>query len=530
MSDPVKQYLMRCQSSRLYPRHNPFSRDDSEQSILRSYRSESDLKMSPSWSPLSRDSESIAVVSNISYSDNYKMRSADPIISDIRADYIAYQASGGSSFALEQEKKCTDCANANANRSSTRTATANLLSKKEMNTMHDGPSDDPSGDHDLLPPCCYHSHASMTTKSRSASTNVIVVVPSIDLDNTELRRMGDIIEYYEERQLYHLLLLIRNPTFRIIYITTCAINEHIIRYYLSLDECSEDILQERLSRCFFLNPPSPPQRVEEENNKTNVCPCYSLSKKVLKSEKTIQAVCEIVQRISSGEKPTAGLSVFCGSDASDAIASRLKMRLLEASGNKLYFGSKQGSREIFYICGVPCSRGCPDVGDEDLLSIPAQCENWSKNHRFICSPRNLSLGLARQIVLKNVRPKKWVVKLNQGFSGKGNACLSLEGIQNKNYEEVFGDELIHMMADDIERELPNMKFECNRVSWHGDEEHVGYMQQISRLGVIAEAFVDGEDIASPSAQAVIDPDLAHGRIVDVLSTHEQVRSLCCKLQ
>ena len=109
MSAPVKHYLMRCQSSRPYPRHNPISSDDSEQSIIRSYGSESDLQIYPSWSPLSRDSESIAVLSTASNLDTYRMRREGPIISDIRADYIAYQASGGSSFALEQEKKDKNC-------------------------------------------------------------------------------------------------------------------------------------------------------------------------------------------------------------------------------------------------------------------------------------------------------------------------------------------------------------------------------------------------------------------------------------
>ena len=251
MSAPGKHYLMRCQSSGPYPRHNPIYSDDSDQSILRSYSSESDLQIYPSWSPLSRESESIAQLSTASNLDTYRMRRDGPIISDIRADYIAYQASGGSSFALEQEKKDTNCSKANTNRSGIHTAAELFISKEEMNTMHGDPSDD----HRLLPSCWHHIPASTSIKStRSASTNVIVVVPSIDLDNTELKRMGGIIEYYEERQLYHLFLLIRNSTFRIIYITTCSINEHIIRYYLSLDECSDDILQERLSRCFFSQP------------------------------------------------------------------------------------------------------------------------------------------------------------------------------------------------------------------------------------------------------------------------------------
>ncbi len=343
-------------------------------------------------------------------------------------------------------------------------------------------------------------------------TNTIVVMPSIDLDDNELKRMGGKTENYEERQLYHLLLLIRDTTFRVVYIGSCQVDGAIIRYYLSLDGCSEVELSERLSRCFFLNPPYEPDDYS-----------HSLSKKVLKNEKLLSAVREIVERISIGDNPTAGLSVFCGSKTCDEISSHLNLRLLEASGNKQYFGSKQGSREIFYLCGVPCSPGCPDLEDNDLLTTPSRCETWSKNHKFICSPHDLAIGLARQIIFKKVKPTKWVVKLNQGFSGKGNASLFLDDVQNKVYSGLIGEDLVNAMADDIEKEFLNMKFECCRMTWHGDDDHVGFAEQISRLGVIAEAFIDdGSHVTSPSVQAIIDPNVADEFNVDMLSTHEQV--------
>ncbi len=393
-------------------------------------------------------------------------------IRDIRADYIPYQASNpiGASFATVRCRHGT-----------------------MIHTSHP-PHNDTLG----------------------CGTNTIVVMPSIDLDDNELKRMGGKTENYEERQLYHLLLLIRNTSFRVVYIGSCPVEGAIIRYYLSLDGCGEVELSERLSRCFFLNPPY-------EANDSSHSYSDSLSKKVLKNEKLLSAVRDIVERISTGENPTAGLSVFCGSETCDAISSHLNLRLLEASGNKQYFGSKQGSREIFYLCGVPCSHGCPDLGDDDLLTIPSRCETWSKNHKFICTPRDLAIGLARQIIYKNVKPKKWVVKLNQGFSGKGNASLFLDDVQNKVYPGIIGEDLINAMADDIEKEFLNMKYECCRMTWRGDGDHVGFAEQISRLGVIAEAFIDGCHVTSPSVQAIIDPNVTDEYNVDMLSTHEQVR-------
>jgi len=233
------------------------------------------------------------------------------------------------------------------------------------------------------------------------TSNTIVVIPSIDLDQTELKRMGTVAEFYEERQLYHLFLLVRDPSFRIIFVSTNPVDNETVRYYLSIDGCSEVDLKERLSRLVLLHP--------EGNDHT----CHSLNQKVMKSDKLLHTIRNIVSNDALGESPTCGISFFCGSDMADAIVTKLKLRSLEADGNNLYFGSKQGSREIFYFCDVPCAPGTPDFGDEDLLSVPDCVDSWSLRHRFICKPRDLAIGLARQIT-NGVKPAKWVVKLNQG--------------------------------------------------------------------------------------------------------------------
>jgi len=135
----------------------------------------------------------------------------------------------------------------------------------------------------------------------------------------------------------------------------------------------------------------------------------------------------------------------------------------------------------------------------------------------------LAIGLARQIVLKRNKPKLWVIKLNQGFSGKGNAMLDLQSIQTKTYINDVGGklidahELVNAMAEDIESSFPKMKFTCPCATWNS------YRPQLKRLGVIAEMFLEGKDISSPSVQAIIEPDCATGNhCVHILSTHEQI--------
>eukprot|EP00557_Chaetoceros_sp_GSL56_P007816 CAMPEP_0176505614 /NCGR_PEP_ID=MMETSP0200_2-20121128/16594_1 /TAXON_ID=947934 /ORGANISM="Chaetoceros sp., Strain GSL56" /LENGTH=675 /DNA_ID=CAMNT_0017905191 /DNA_START=290 /DNA_END=2320 /DNA_ORIENTATION=- len=352
---------------------------------------------------------------------------------------------------------------------------------------------------------------------RGETSKTIVIIPSMDLDATELKRMGSTAEFYEERQLYQLFLLVRDPSFKIIFLSSNPVDMVTTRYYLTLDGCSDSELKNRLSRLVLLNP--------KGDGNTN----HSLSQKLNQNDKILRTIRNIVEKFSEGESPSCGLSFFCGSDSNDEISNKLKVRSLEANGRHLYFGSKQGSRQIFRKCGVPCAPGTPDIEDDDLLSTPQSGDSWSRNHRFICDPHNLAIGIARQIVLKNVKSSKWVVKLNQGFSGKGNACLNLEEILKKKYIDsnglpLYGNDLVNAVAQDIEMEFPNMNFECKTSSWKRDATHAGYAEQIPRLGVIAEAFIEGSVVTSPSVQAVIDPKLVGEHRIEILSTHEQVLS------
>jgi len=61
----------------------------------------------------------------------------------------------------------------------------------------------------------------------------IVCVPGIDLDHAELQRHCKHVEVYEERQLYHLLLL-KHPSVHLIYISSVPTNECFVRYLLTL--------------------------------------------------------------------------------------------------------------------------------------------------------------------------------------------------------------------------------------------------------------------------------------------------------
>ena len=189
------------------------------------------------------------------------------------------------------------------------------------------------------------------------------------------------------------------------------------------------------------------------------------------------------------------------------------------------------SRFLFQSCDVPCSPGTPDFDDDDILRIPKNGFIWSMDHRFICKQTDLALGIARQIVLQDVTNTKWVIKLNQGFSGKGNASLDIETVQSKISRDSNGKALmydvnmmVYEIAVDIETKFPHMKFECGEIiAWCGDRKRASFIDQMSRLGAIAEAWIEGPCVASPSFQAVVDPALEGAERVKLLSTYEQVR-------
>ena len=62
---------------------------------------------------------------------------------------------------------------------------------------------------------------------KDTTTKTIVVIPSIDLDRKELQRMCKDIEFYEERQLFHLLMA-NDPSVRIIYLTSRKVDENVV--------------------------------------------------------------------------------------------------------------------------------------------------------------------------------------------------------------------------------------------------------------------------------------------------------------
>ncbi|HMF73840.1 MAG TPA: peptide ligase PGM1-related protein, partial [Flavitalea sp.] len=105
--------------------------------------------------------------------------------------------------------------------------------------------------------------------------------------------------------------------------------------------------------------------------------------------------------------------------------------------------------------------------------------------------------------LKNQNPgiRKAVVKVNDGFSGEGNAIFSYLGIEK---------------ADDIKQWISTHIRE-NLKMVAGDITYEIFLSKFQQMGGIVEAFIDGERKESPSVQCRITPT----GISEILSTHDQ---------
>jgi hypothetical protein len=143
-----------------------------------------------------------------------------------------------------------------------------------------------------------------------------------------------------------------------------------------------------------------------------------------------------------------------------------------------HWGTKSGSRKVFREAGIDHPAGFEDLAD--------------------------AVDVADALVeLKAKKPslRKAVVKLNEGFSGEGNALLDLESAPERG-----------SLVPWVRARLPHLAFEAKGMTWETFQDKLGSM------GGIVEEFVPGKVKESPSAQLRVDPK---GR-VEVISTHDQV--------
>ncbi|MBT9310747.1 peptide ligase PGM1-related protein [Leptothoe kymatousa] len=289
----------------------------------------------------------------------------------------------------------------------------------------------------------------------------ILVVPSLSLDQEELIKIKG-VHHYEERLLFSLLHL-RNPNTALIYVTSQPLHPSIVDYYLEL------------------LPGIPSSHAQ---NRLSLFATYDGSQRPL-TEKVLNRP-RLIERIRQCLVPSEAYMVCFNSTVWEKqLALKLNIPLMAVPPNLLDLGTKAGSRKIFADCGLPHPQGSQLHHDiNDLAQATARL--WQ-----------------RQPSLERI-----VIKLNEGFSGEGNALLRLDDLALINPSEHSDESCRKAIAKAFE----TMDFQCDHETW------AHFSRKIHELGAIAESFIEGDIKRSPSVQGHINPS---GE-VEILSTHDQI--------
>jgi pheganomycin biosynthesis PGM1-like protein len=292
-------------------------------------------------------------------------------------------------------------------------------------------------------------------QSINQDPQTIVVVPSLNVDSAI---EGVRLQAYEERYLF-LLLLLRQPRARLIYVTGQRIHRDVVDYYLGL--LPGVIASHARRRLFLVSPLDGSPR--------------PLSQKLLERPRLLAHIRSLIP-----DPDRAHLVPYNTTSMERDLALRLGIPMYGADPRCFHLGTKSGARKIFAEEGVP-----HPMGAEDLHTPDAVVDG-------ILAMR------ARKPDLRRV-----VVKLNEGVSGEGNATVDLVGIPaatDRGERAAVADRLRAMTF-----ETPDMTY-----------DH--YVEKLHERGGVVEERISGAEFRSPSAQLRVTP-LGD---VEPLSTHDQM--------
>ncbi|MCA8926134.1 MAG: ATP-grasp domain-containing protein [Planctomycetes bacterium] len=284
-----------------------------------------------------------------------------------------------------------------------------------------------------------------------------VVVPSQSVDPVELAKIKG-VQHYEERSLFNLMLL-RMPRLRVIYVTSKPLNPLVVDYFLhQLRAVPSEHAQRRLTLldCDDASP-------------------RPLTQKILERPRLIQRL-----RDSIEDPAKAHMVVFNSTALERTLSVQLGIPLHACDPDLAHLGGKTGAREVFHRAGILVSPGREGLRDaEDLAQGIADLSAEAPDLRRV------------------------VVKLNESFSGEGNAILDLTPLRPRPGAAI--------PVNVVREALPGLAFEAEGLGWEG------YRAQFDDMGGICEGWLEGEK-ASPSVQMRVNP----AREVQVISTHDQV--------
>jgi hypothetical protein len=285
----------------------------------------------------------------------------------------------------------------------------------------------------------------------------VVIIPSITLDRA-VAASGSMTQAMEERFLF-MLMLLRQPRLRMVYVTSLPVAPEIIEYYLAL--LPGVIPSHARSRLTLVH-------VDDASPR-------SLSEKLLERPHLLAKIAALIPNRSRSH-----LMPYNTTELERDVALSLGIPMYGSDPRLAPLGSKSGCRQLFAEAGVP-----HPLGVEDLRTLDDMAE--------------AVMGMrAERPTMNSV-----IVKLNEGVSGAGNAFVPLTGLPapgSGDERAAVLDRLRHM-----ELESPITPLDV-------------YLAKFEEGAGIVEERITGTDIQSPSVQLRVLPDGG----VQLLSTHDQL--------
>jgi hypothetical protein len=268
----------------------------------------------------------------------------------------------------------------------------------------------------------------------------IVVVPSAEVD---FELTASRLQAYEERYLF-LLLLLRQPRARMIYVTGQPIHPDIVDYYLDL--MPGVISSHARQRLFLVSPQEATSR--------------PLAQKLLDRPRLLDRIRSLIN-----DPDRAHLVPFMASWKDRELAMRLGIPMYGADPKDSHLGTKSEGRRLFGEAGIPHPAGYEDIHTLDEV-----------------------VNAIQQLRTANPELRRVVIKHDEGVSGYGNAVVDLSGLDP---DESAENELRRRLGD-LQVEGPGATVES-------------YYQTLAAEGGIVEEMVEAVEIRSPSVQLRITP-------------------------
>ena len=276
-------------------------------------------------------------------------------------------------------------------------------------------------------------------------TGTILALPSATFPVSELCKITA-IQHYEERMLF-VVLLLRRPQLRVVYATSLPVDPEIVDYYLS-----------------FLPDPDEARRRLQLVAVGDDGP-LPLTAKLLERPDVVEQLRSAVE-----DPDNAYVLPFNMTQAEHQLSDALGLPFYGPHPRLAELGSKSGARKVARQAGVAVLPGA-----EDLRSLEAV------------------EGAIAAIRAVAPEAEAVVIKLNDGFSGQGNAIVERSGPTSP----LTGSDTRFCAAEE---------------SWPS------FAAKIAEGGAIVEQLLRPDTMASPSVQLRISP----AGTVEVVSTHDQI--------